>query len=282
MHYGVELEDYGEKWRQAMKEWTGGYSKRTSDDEEERKFWHDFMKEKKTYRQDEYARPIAQEMEKLISQYHPDTILEIGPGWGNYTFMLAQLCKEMYCTDISGDVLAYIKRIGEERGQTIHTIETKWENYEGSPRDITVGFNCFYRMREIERCLKKINHCSKKLCVIGMTSGPEQAYYREMEQKLGLKIKYHRLDYIYLYNLLYQMGIDCNVKMIRLKKTYTFQTIEEAVERESRRILSEKYDREEVKKILISYLQKGEDGTYFFEHDFCAAMLYWEPQNLIE
>lgn len=76
------------------------------------------------------------------------------------------------------------------------------------------------------------------------------------------------------------MGIECNVKIIPLKKMYTFQTIEEALERESKRILSEDYDEEKVKKILELHLQKKEDGSYVYEHHFCAAILYWEPKKV--
>ena len=81
MHYGVIMDDWGEHWRRAMEEWSGGYSMRTLDDAEERKFWAGFMKDRKGWRQDEYAGPIAERMKEIIEPLHPDSILEIGPGW---------------------------------------------------------------------------------------------------------------------------------------------------------------------------------------------------------
>ncbi|MDO4454124.1 MAG: methyltransferase domain-containing protein [Eubacteriales bacterium] len=279
MHYGVNMENYGEKWREAMRNWSGEYSQRTTNDGEERKFWHEFMKNRLEYHQDEYAKPIAAEMKKIILPYHPDSILEIGPGWGNYTFDLANICNNMYCTDISSDVLSYIIKNGKKKGKNIHTIESKWEDYNAVSCDVVVAFNCFYRMMEIENCLKKINDTAQKLCVIGMTSGPEQPYYKEIEEKLDLKINYHRLDYIYLVNLLYQLGIDCCVKIIPLKKTYFFNSLHHAAEQESRRILSGQYTLTQIEQILEKYLHKDLSGKYFYEHHFFGALLYWEPKN---
>lgn len=282
MYYGVTLEDYGEKWRQAMKEWSGGYSKRTADDAEERKFWHNFMKTRGKYHQDTYARLVASEMCSIIRSVHPGTILEIGPGWGNYTFELADLCQKMYCTDISNDVLTYLEKIGKAKSVSLHTIESKWEDYNGESMDVIVAFNCFYRMVEIEHCLKKINQLSKKLCVIGMTSGPEQPYFKAFERQFGVQINYHRLDYIYLINLLYQLGIDCNVKIIPLSKRYTFSSLEQAAERESRRILSGTYDKKQLEDVLETYLQRTPEGEYFYDHKFCGALLYWKPQKVTD
>lgn len=277
MHYGVEMENWGDKWRRAMEERGGGYSKRTSDDEEERRFWHTFMQERTGYQPDEYSHPIAEEMKHIIAPYHPETILEIGPGWGNYTFALAELCSKMICTDISRDVLDYIQKTGASKGIPIHTAETKWEDYCGASADVIVGFNCFYRMQTIEGCLKKINRLAGKLCVIGMTSGPEQPYYKEMEKQLGAEINYHRLDYIYLINILYQLGIDCNVKMVLLKKRYHFLSLEDAANKESGRILGTGYDLHQIEHILSHYLQPDPKGGLYYDHLFRGALIYWEP-----
>lgn len=282
MHYGVIMDDWGEHWRRAMEEWSGGYSMRTLDDAEERKFWAGFMKDRKGWRQDEYAGPIAERMKEIIEPLHPDRILEIGPGWGNYTFMLAGLCKEMRCTDISEDVLNYIRETGRSMGYEIRMEACKWEEYEGVRADVIVAFNCFYRMREIEKCLEKINEYADRLCVIGMTSGPDQPYFKEMEHVMGAEIKYHRLDYIYLYNILYRMGIDCNVAIVPVHRRDMFASLEEAVEQECRRIRSQSYDRHQAKKILEKYLKQEPDGSFSYDHTFYSAILYWEPKKLIK
>ena len=62
MHYGVKLEDFGERWREAMREWTGGYSARTEDDAAEQALWKGFMKERSVRAPDRYSQPIWEEV----------------------------------------------------------------------------------------------------------------------------------------------------------------------------------------------------------------------------
>ena len=128
MHYGVDLGPMGELWREAMQERGGGYSRRTADDDSERSFWREFMAAKGSYAQDEYAGPIAKEIANILGPGKYDSILELGPGWGNYTFDLARHCRRMRCVDISPDVLNYITGIGTEKGFAIETEVSKWED----------------------------------------------------------------------------------------------------------------------------------------------------------
>lgn len=277
MHYGVKFEDFGSRWREAMKEYAGGYSRRTTSDTAEKHFWAEFFEERKEHAPDKYSLPIGKEIERIISSYAPCSILEIGPGWGNYTFILEKMSTAMACTDISEDVLHFISCEAAKKKATIKTIPAKWEEYQEGCYDVVFGFNCFYRMREIEVCLQKINDMADKLCVIGMTSGPEQEYFREMEEVLGLEIKYHRLDYIYLTNILYQLGIDCNVKIVPLEKDYVFDSFEAACRSAASRILTLDYDRKELKQLLGKYIRKNEKGQYHYLHKYTGAILYWEP-----
>lgn len=277
MHYGVKFEDFGNRWREAMKEYDGGYSRRTTDDTAEKQFWANFFEEKKVYNPDAYSLPIGKETEKIISPYMPCSILEIGPGWGNYTFLLEKLSTDMACTDISEAVLHFISAKASKTNVKIKTIPVKWEDYRENCYDIVFGFNCFYRMREIEVCLEKINDTANKLCIIGMTSGPEQEYFREMEEVLGLEIKYHKLDYIYLINILYQLEIDCNVKIVPLENDYLFDSFEAACQNAASRILTPDYDKAEFEQILSKYIKKNDKGEYHYLHKYTGALLYWEP-----
>lgn len=277
MHYGVELEDYNALWQRAIRQEDGSYSPRTESDEEEKKFWSSFMGSKKTYEPDPYSRPIAAFVTELLRQYNISSVLEIGPGWGNYTVPMAKACRDMTCVDISPDVLAYIRRIADIEGiSTIQTICSKWEDGESAVRrDAVFAYNCFYRMRDLRECLRKINDSADKLCIIGMTSGPEQPFLKDYELELGLNIRYDRLDYIYLTNILYSLGIDVNCRIIPLEKEYAYDTREEMLSRETGRIRDEAYDHEKADEILDRYFHM-ENGKYRFVHQFKAAVLYWE------
>lgn len=283
MHYGVKLEDFNLLWQEAIREESGRYAERTENDRAEQEFWAAYLEKKQSFRQDEYAVKIARVVKSILRKVKPDSILEIGPGWGNYTFDLAGICSRLTCVDISRDVLDYILRIaGQKKITNIQTVHSKWEDYDaGEKADVVFGYNCFYRMKDLRECLRKINHMAGKLCVIGMTSGPEQPYLKDFEKELGLSVRYHRFDYIYFTNLLYQMGIDVNCSMIPLVREYAYETLEKAMEKETDRIKDPCYDGREVKRILERYY-KYENGKYRFHHQFNAAILFWDKQRQIQ
>ena len=275
MLYGTEMPDFGDIWRSLQKESDGTISQRTADDDAERRFWKQYMRNCGDGGKDEYSIRILEEIKRILGDRYFSTITEIGPGWGNYTFDLAEMCDRLTCVDISSDVLDFVSKRGKELGLNIKTVCSKWEDYKVKQSDLVFGFNCFYRMQDIGSCLKKIDAAGSEIHMIGMTSGPEQPYYCDFEKKLGVKVKYDRLDYILLVNVLYQLGIDCNVRLIPLQRDYIFRSSKELVRSETRRILSDGYDTDAVLRILRKYYKRQEDGSYAYTHRFNAALIYW-------
>lgn len=275
MYYGTRMPPFGDVWRELQKDWDGDDVPRVEDDDIERRFWKGYIRSRGPDGTDQYSETIWKEVESILGERYYDSITEIGPGWGNYTFDLAEHCREMTCVDISPDVLRFIAAKGKESGLRIRTANSKWEDYRGGGTDVVFGFNCFYRMKDIEDCLRKIDETGKELHIIGMTSGPEQRYYRDFEEELGLRIRYHRLDYIVLVNILYQLGIDCNVRIVDLERDYAYASVAKAARKASRRILSDGYDEDDLVRIMRRHLKKGDDGMYHYVHRFKAAIVYW-------
>lgn len=275
MQYGTQMPNFGDIWRSLQRESNGECSARTIDDDEERKFWKSFIKRRSTEAKDDYSDVVMSAVNGILGDRIYDSILEIGPGWGNYTFDLATNCRSITCVDISPDVLSVIRERGREQRIWIDTVNSKWEDYSGKSADVIFGFNCFYRMRDIEDCIRKIDAKGNDLHIIGMTSGPEQEYYKAFHDRLGLDIKYDRLDYILLVNILYQQGIDCNLKIIPLQNEYVFPSMKQLIASETRRIMNEDYDRKAVERILRRYFERDADGMYHYVHRFNAALIYW-------
>lgn len=275
MYYGTNYPSSGDVWRELQKDWNGNDVERVIDDDTERRFWKEFMLEKIGDGPDQYSEVIKGYINEILGDTYYDSITEIGPGWGNYTFDLAEHCRQLTCVDISPDVLRFIENEAFERGIRVKTVNSKWEDYKGKPSDVVFAYNCFYRMADIEDCLRKIDRNGRKLHIIGMTSGPEQEYLRDFEKELGLRIRYNRLDYIILVNILYQLGIDCNVTMVPLKKDFIYKSVSSAVKKASRRILSDEWSSDDLTRIMKRYVRKGNDGMYHYVHNFKAAIIHW-------
>lgn len=274
MNRGTVMPSFGDIWRDLQKDWNGNDVPRTINDEVELSFWKPFLRDKESEGPDAYSRRIWDAISDILGEEYYDTITEIGPGWGNYTFDLVEHCRHLICVDMSPDVLDHIGRTAHQYHLNIDTVCSKWEDYRGKVSDVVFGFNCFYRMSEIESCLSKIDQMGRRR-IIGMTSGPEKEYLAVFEKELGLRIRYTRLDYVVLVNILYQLGIDVNVRIVDLQKDYAYRSVPAAARIASKRILSEEYDMEDIIRIMRRYLKKGDDGLYHYVHDFKAAIIYW-------
>lgn len=269
--------DYEALWQEGMKDWHGQMPERMVDDQLEEQFWAQSITRKKTGQTDPYAAKIFQEIKKTIQP--EDSVLEIGPGWGNYTFPLAENVRQLTCVDSSDSILSYLQNCMQEH-QHVSYIHAKWESLaenEVAAHDIVIGVNCFYRMYEIKSALYQMNRLAKKRAIIGMTTGPIQPHYEILYKKYGYDIKFPRRDYIEFLNLLYEMDIYANCKIIPLERVYDYESYEQLVTTQSKKILNTTFDRAHVEESLKLFIEE-KNGRYYYRHDFHAALVSWEPK----
>ena len=290
----------------AIKDWRKALDKikrqdiRIDNDDEEKKFWkryvgrhienEGFNVEKFEENIDDYSGKIREKVLEILKDFKIETTLEIGPGWGNYTFDLAGLSREMTCLDLSSDNLEYIKTVADLKNiKNIKYINKKVEEANIDSYDLIFGYNCFYRMYDLDKVLEEINKKSKKITMIGMATGVEPKYNNLFEEKLNLPMDWRENDYIYLTMILYSKGVDVNQIVIKNKRKYTFDSIESILKHESVRIdyktlpldlFSKNKTKEEeklyseIKDVLLQYY-KYEDGKYVYEYEFNSMLLYW-------
>ncbi|WP_404321667.1 class I SAM-dependent methyltransferase [Cytobacillus firmus] len=268
LHY-----DFEKLWKEGMLDWHGRMPERMVDDELEEAFWMQSMKKKRYKQTDEYAKRIYEKMKQHIPE--DSSCIEFGPGWGNYTFPLSQDAGSLTLVDGSKSVLAYLKQYFEEDAP-IQFVHSKWEEAQLEPHDIVVGVNCFYRMYEMNEALKKMNRLAKKRAIIGLTTGPIQPHYVLLDERFGYDIKYPRRDYIMIVNMLYQLGIYADCEMIKLEREHRYDTWQQLIDTQSKKILSPPFEQAHVEASLKHFIVK-EDGQYVYRYPFHAAIISWEP-----
>lgn len=281
MYHGVRLNmDYKQLWMEGMKDWNGNLPERMTDDAVEEAFWERYVPKKtEMEKEDAYSSVIREELLRLIEP--TDSVLEIGPGWGNYTFAAAEKAASFACVDSSRSVLAYLEEeIARRELGSARLIQAKWENFVPEETyDVVFGINCYYRMQEIDQALLRMNNAANKWAVIGLTSGPEKPHLLEIHRQLGCRVKFQRRDYIHLTNMLYELGIDANCRIMDLERTYRYESEEKLIQSNLDAILDTDYDRQAAEKILRQFV-KEEDGAYLYTHRFKAVLLYWKPDQV--
>lgn len=267
--------DYIQLWKESMTDHNGNIPKRLKDDEAEEEFWSSMVERKIRSSQDPYAEIVQQELLPLLNR--DDHVLEIGPGWGNYTFAIANKVQKLTCIDSSKSILQFLdSEISSKNLHHIELIHGKFENEKVKDKyDVVFGFNCYYRMYDIGQILLKMNESADRLAIVGMTTGPEKPHYMELH-KLGYHINLRRRDYIHILNVLHQLDILANCKIVQLQSRKSYSSYEELVRDNITKILDKDFNRYEVEAVINKYVSE-KDGTYEYVYPFHAALVYWNP-----
>jgi len=268
--------DFEKLWKQGMHDWQGNMPERMTNDVLEEAFWAQSMQKKTNRQTDAHAVPIYGVIRKHIPENA--TCLEIGPGWGNYTFPLREGVSKLTLVDGSESVIRYLQQyfVGDDAVQFVHA---KWEDAQLEPHDIVIGVNCYYRIYEMNAALLKMNELAKKRAIIGLTTGPIQPHYVVLDEQYGYNIKYPRRDYIEIVNMLYQLGIYADCEMLPLERTYRYDSYEALYDAQSKKILNETFQWDHLKSALKDLISE-ENGQIVYRHKFYAAIISWEPINL--
>lgn len=270
--------DYIELWQESMKDQNGHIPERLRDDRAEEAFWASMMEKKTSHKSDPYAIAVQQELLPLL--HSSDHVLEIGPGWGNYTFDIADYVQKLTCVDSSRSIVEFLESQAAAKGvRNMELICDKWESDKESEKyDVVFGFNCFYRMYDIGKALLKMNESANRLAIAGMTTGPEKPHYMELHQ-MGYSINLRRRDYIHILNVLHQLGIMASCKMVKLQSRKSYSSYEQLVKDNITKISDAHYNIQEVERVLNQYVTE-KNGTYEYVYPFHAALMYWEPVSI--
>lgn len=272
--FSVSHTPAGDRWRQRLRRPDGTLSQRTQNPEAERSFWKNRMASR-ALQPDAYAAVIYQKLKELAQKAGVETILEVGPGWGNYTFPLCRDFSQVTCVDSSPDNLAFLAEQVARQNRQLETICAPWETAQAPQRDLVFAYNCFYRMTEPELFLTKINYSATKLCVIGMNCPPELPWLPDLKEA-ELPVYYTCQGVEGLSDVLSSLGISHQKVDIPNRRTYRWKD-KEALLKRTEGFLLEPVSRERLWPMIHPYCSQEEDGSFSLSYEFPSQLLYWEP-----
>jgi len=143
-----------------------------------------------------------------------ETLLDIGCGPGTFSLRFASSVKHVYASDFSQKMIEILQENQKAKGidnitSFVHDMEKSWDDMPTC--DIVLASRCL-EVEDIEDVLKKINNHAKKAVYLTYKVG--KSYLDEQVlQAIGREIM-PKPDYIYLINVLYNMGINAELKFI--------------------------------------------------------------------
>ena len=214
---------------------------------------------------------------KLNPEY---TVLDIGAGTGRLAIPIAKRIKTVTAIDPSKGMLTYLQENVEKEGvKNITCINKRWEDIklgvDIEPHDVVIASHSL-GMLDMEEALAKINATAKRCVYLfsfagrWLDGGLWKVVYGETHSTWS--------DYIYLYNILHDMGICANVEIWDSEFEQRYNSLDDAVNR-----WREMYDMPSEKEgVLRGHLSKmlvENDGKLCLKRKSKSAMIWWKKEK---
>ena len=262
----------GDRWRRTLRQPDGSLPPRSRDLAVERAFWHRHTSAGDTPL-DNYANTVFHCLCGCIAPYAIHSVLEIGPGWGNYTLPLCRRFGRITCVDVSPDNLMALSR---RTGGAITPVCAPWEKAEAARHDLIFGYNCLYRLEEPEHFLLKMDALADQLCVLGMNRPPELPWLSALAEE-GIALHYTRQGCEELLEVLDSLHIP--TRLVEIPNTRLYRAPDrEAVLARAEGFLLEQVPRERLWAILRPFYREEADSSLVCEYPFTSQLLVWEPR----
>lgn len=205
--------DWADEWRKRHENsaWVCQLKEKGISNED---FWDGYKFGDKNEEYNKYANYPGQILEKMMKFIGSEsTVLDIGAGAGAYTIPFAKVAQKVTVVEPSkGQVSRLMRSAERERLKNIEVINKRWEdvNEEELERyDLVNAAYCFH-MPDIKVALQKMLNAAKN--VLFLIALVEHGFDDVYEIIFG---EYDNSpNYIYLYNVLYQMGNPANVEIV--------------------------------------------------------------------
>ena len=262
-------------WNELWKVMRSGSPWRKTLDEPAGSFW-----DKKSKQFNESMMQNRERTEKQIAKIGlalEYTVLDVGAGTGRLAIPIAKQAKSVTAIDPSKGMLACLQEnMGREGVKNVVCINKQWEDIElGAdiePHDVVIASHSL-SMLDIQEALAKMDATAKK-CVYLFTFAGRWMDGGLCEEICGEK-RSSWSDYIYLCNILHDMGIYANVEIWDSEYEQHYASLDEAVTK-----FEEMYDLPSEKEgLLRAHLSKilvEDDGALCLKRKSKSAMIWWQ------
>jgi 2-polyprenyl-3-methyl-5-hydroxy-6-metoxy-1,4-benzoquinol methylase len=227
----------------------------------------------------------------LAAKIHkePDyTVLDLGCGNGSITLEIAKHVKQVTAVDMSKEMLNLVEINANEKGlSNIKYVQSRIEDIDPADigqYDVVISSRSIGGIYNLKKELKKIDSLARKYVYMTHWSATSRQFEKDLCKVLGIEYHQHP-DYMYVCNMLYQMGIYANVEPIDCKSRHIYNDLDDAMERctwklgwSAGKIKKEK--RMKIEDFLKKNLVEKDDGTFdYTTNNPDWVLLWWKKEN---
>lgn len=207
------------------------------------------------------------------------SILDVGAGTGVLTIPLARLAGRVSAVDPSPGMLSGLKASARgEHLDNITCIERKWEDViigrDVEPHDLVVA-SFSLLMTDIRAALEKMDAAALKAVCLFWFVGREETGNEEIWQRLRGESYNAGPDYIYLVNVLYQMGIYPDVEINTGEFRHYYGSLDEAASDWQAKLSATSPEEVKIIRDYLAEILTAEGDRWYTSRLTKTALLWW-------
>ena len=223
-----------------------------------------------------------------------ETVLDVGAGTGRLSIPMARMVKSVTALDQSTGMLSCLQEnVASEGIKNIHCIQKNWQDVAGDElekHDVVISSNSL-GVYDLKAALTKMDSLAKRAVYIftfadGVRDDGFRRFLKEGKADHNGGHGRRRKDeigpagYLMIYNLLADMGILADIKIMQWHSKENYKSLDEAVAdwKEMHEISDEKEP--ELREFLSARLVKDGDGMCM-RRDHKQVLISWQKGELL-
>ena len=202
------------------------------------------------------------------------TLLDIGAGTGAFAIPISKKIRKVTAVEPSREMAGSLRE--KMNGQkNIHIVNKWWEDVklnEINMHDMVIAANSLYQITDIVSALKKMLSLVKKHLYIIMSCRSD--FYNDIWRQFKREAYHPPPTHIHLYNILYELGVLASIEMIKIKHSYVYLDMSQAVKYWSVRLDLDKNQKDHLRLYLENKLGYIKDKPYYEEEGYSAIIWY--------
>lgn len=207
------------------------------------------------------------------------TVMDIGAGPGTMAIPIARKVKHLTAVDPSAEMIHFLQERAYQEGlKNLSYINKKWEDIESTrdveEHDVLIASFSLYMM-DLKAALCKMNELANDYVFLFTFVGNPEWDQRTLWKKLYDEDFCIGPDYIYVNNILYDMGIYANLEISDVVHVQRFSSLEKAVLYYSIKLRVHSPTNREIIHEYLSNNFIAENGYFFSKHPMKIARIWW-------
>ncbi|MFH0976990.1 MAG: class I SAM-dependent methyltransferase [Spirochaetota bacterium] len=221
---------------------------------------------------------------KIMKPRRSWTVLDMGCGGGTLAIPLAGKVKEITAVDFSDKMIEILSEEATKRGfQNIKTIKASWEDDWGKAGigvyDVAIASRSL-AVEDIKAAIIKLDKAARKRVYLSTVAG-DGPFDRNIFEAIGRKYVPYP-DYLYVYNVIYQMGIRARIDFIIQKNVTKIYDSYEAGLNSYKWMFQDltKPEEKKLQKFLHDHLVNASGKwTLDYKQKVTWAVIWWDKEN---